>query len=189
MPPAARKFHTHVERLLCSTISPRLARKTRGRCPVLGEVGVGGIAQGLEGLGEPVRGQRRTASLPLAAGGAWGRRDLDAILAEQRKDGDAGQLQPAAWRPPWRASRGDARQCRPAARPRSSAPARCRLCPRCPGRASQALAASSVGELSTYQEPPAGSTTRPSEDSSCSTSCVLRAMRRAKRSGAPSAQV
>ncbi len=43
--------------------------------------------------------------------------------------------------------------------------------------------------LSKAQAPPAGSITRFSEDSCCNTSCVLRAMRRAKSSGSPKACV
>ena len=52
---------------------------------------------------------------------------------------------------------------------------------------SQALRARSSVSFSTYQLPPAGSTTRPRPLSSISTSWVLRAMRRAKASGRPSA--
>ena len=53
----------------------------------------------------------------------------------------------------------------------------------------QLFCASSSVIFSMNQAPCAGSKTRPSELSSCSTRCVLRAMRRAKASGLPSAQV
>ncbi len=52
---------------------------------------------------------------------------------------------------------------------------------------SHARSASSAVTDSTYQEPPAASTTRPRLDSSCRTAEVLRAIRRAKSSGSPSA--
>jgi len=53
--------------------------------------------------------------------------------------------------------------------------------------ASQAFAASWSVRLSTYQEPPAGSLTRPMFDSSAASSWVLRAIRRLKSSGRPTA--
>ncbi len=53
----------------------------------------------------------------------------------------------------------------------------------------QAFPASWSVSASTYQEPCAGSITRAAALSSCSTRCVLRAMRRANASGLPSAQV
>ncbi len=51
-------------------------------------------------------------------------------------------------------------------------------------RAQAAWARSLVSD-STYQEPPAGSSTRPRLDSSAATSCVLRAMRRESLFGRP----
>ena len=52
-------------------------------------------------------------------------------------------------------------------------------------KCSQACSASCSVRSSTNQEPPAGSSTRPRWDSSSSSSCVLRAMRRAKLAAVP----
>ena len=59
-----------------------------------GEMGVGGIAQPLERLGEPSRMQR--GDLGAALGDGLGQRvrlDLDAVVGEHREGGDAGELE------------------------------------------------------------------------------------------------
>ena len=156
MPPAARKFHIQVERRLCSAISPRLARNTRGRLPVLATIrvarhraaprtarpsrcGVSGRTVRL--AGEPA---------PAAACGV----DLHAVVAEKREHRDAGQLQAA------RGDRLGARfarraRCRPASAPETSAATMPPLASMS-WNSAQAFCASSSVSFSTYQEPPIG---------------------------------
>ena len=59
MPPASKKFFAKVARAVKAETGPRLARKIDGR--LQGRLGL--VAQGLEGLGQAVRGQAEAAGL------------------------------------------------------------------------------------------------------------------------------
>src|SRR6185312_14967996 len=78
MPPAARKFHIHCERRLCSAISPRLAMNTRLRLPVLAKNASPASRSFSKAWPRRCGVNARTAGF--------------AIVAEKREDRDARQL-------------------------------------------------------------------------------------------------
>ena len=153
--------------MLCSASGPSGSSSACRPRPVGRQVGVGPVAQRLERGGVALHAGRPDQ----AAAAAFGQ---IRILV------DAGDRGPPV---------GDVVGA-PVARPRRSARRRSRA-PRRTRRGLDVLecspcrSASCPVRPSTYQEPPAGSSTRPRWDSSSSSSWVLRAMRRAKLPAIP----
>ena len=189
MPPASKKFLAKVARAVKSASVPRLARKIFGRAPVCASMRSEASRSASNGSARRMRRQRLERAARPDRAQARHRRNVE---HRHRRLGEIGKIARAGERilaprdRRLRARRAPRRPCsgsgRFRARPRRRPPARspgtaprprgraCRSDPRC--RRSRRR-----------DRPPCARF-----DSSSRTSCVLRAMRRAKRSGRPSAR-
>jgi len=177
MPPAWNRLAAKEDRPVCTATGPSVARNTRGRAPVAASCRSerdrsASNACALRTLGRPPPGGSGAGSRRTAGSARLGN-SLTPVTGSRR-----------CARSSLRAAQ--VRAIRSPTSPDDSAAA----CP--PARSiswnqAQAARASSSVRLSTYQEPPAGSITRARCDSSTRIAWVLRAIRRAKASGRPSA--
>ena len=190
MPPAARKF-LHPGRARADARRDRRGRRgrRRGRLPVRVCVRVGSIAQALERLGQPAAAAAARTEVPPVTIGSTGamRLDLDAIVAQQRKRRHAGQLHAAVGDVPG-ARLGNPRDLaldEPALQRARHAALGLDLLEQSPTPCWRVARSASRRTRSRARD----RSRAPRALSSCSTRCVLRAMRRANASGLPSAQV
>ena len=191
MPPVSKKLLAKVARAVKSAGVPRLARNTFGRAPVLFSNRIGVVAQRFERRGQPHRRQRVELDFGFAIG-----RERDRLRIQHRD-----RRPHAGWEIRWRRSAprlplGDIGLAR-SARRRDLALDQVlfergeqRRRPfRSPETAPMPLRKAAASASRCRRSRRRDRTTLARLDSSSSTSCVLRATRRANASGKPSASV
>jgi len=189
MPPASKKFLAKVARAVKSESLPRLARKIFGRAPVRARKRSDASRRRSNGSASRTRGIASVVSATVASFGAATGATSSTVGGVSARSGKS--LVPVSVS--LRRATACSRCARTAAilpwiNPRSSAiqtPPAASISWNC----SQAAAHSLLVMSSSAPEPATGSATLARFDSSSRMSCVLRAMRRAWRSGRPSAAV